>query len=180
MTAKDRTMRYPSEHSLPRHALLLGPESAICSHSCKPSNQDSGREAAVVFLRPRGYHDHGYFLLTEMVPPSIIKNDQSFLSFLLQNGACTSFFLRANLLKGTVMKTDTRLFSHLPGGVKVRSLLALAVILLAAWLIVESPLFHKTAPPGVHLSDLHSVGQFQKIFNADTGMPRLVLILSPT
>ncbi len=173
-------MRHPSEHSLPRNALRLGSVSAICSHSCKPSNQDSGREAAVVFLRPRGYHDHGYFLLTEMVPPSIIKNDQSFLSFLLQNGACTSFFLRANLLKGTVMKTDTRLFSHLPGGVKVRSLLALAVILLAAWLIVESPLFHKTAPPGVHLSDLHSVGQFQKLFNADAGQPRLVLIFSPT
>ena len=78
------------------------------------------------------------------------------------------------------MKRDARIFSRLPGGVKVRSLLALAVILLAAWLIVESPLFHKTAPPGVHLSDPHSVGQFQKIFNADTGMPRLVLILSPT
>ncbi len=78
------------------------------------------------------------------------------------------------------MKTDARLFSRLPGGVKVRSLLALAVILLAAWLIVESPLFHKTAPSGVHLTDLHSVGQFQQLFNADAGTPRLVLILSPT
>ena len=78
------------------------------------------------------------------------------------------------------MDTKSRLFSRLPGGVKARSLLALAVILLAAWLIVESPLFHKTAPPGVHLTDLHSVGQFQQLFNADTGIPRLVLILSPT
>lgn len=78
------------------------------------------------------------------------------------------------------MKTDSRIISRLPGSVKVRSLLALAVILLAAWLIVESPLFHKTAPPGVHLTDLHSVGQFKQLFNADGGTPRLVLILSPT
>jgi hypothetical protein len=84
------------------------------------------------------------------------------------------------LLKGTQMKTDARLVSRLPGGLKVRSLLALAVILLAAWLIVESPLFHKTAPAGVQLTDLHSVGEFQRMFNADVGTPRLVLILSPT
>ncbi len=71
------------------------------------------------------------------------------------------------------MKTAARLFSHLPGGVKIRSLLALAVILLAAWLIVESPLFHQSA-------DLHSVDQFQSLFNADVGTPRLVLMLSPT
>ena len=78
------------------------------------------------------------------------------------------------------MKTDSRIVAHFPGSVKARSLLALAAILLAAWLIVESPLFHKTAPPGTHLTDLHSVGQFQQLFNADTGTPRLVLILSPT
>ncbi len=78
------------------------------------------------------------------------------------------------------MKTNARLFSRLPGRLKVRSLLALAVVLLAAWLIVESPLFHKTAPPGVRLTDLHSVGQFQSLFNADVGTPRLVLIFSPT
>ena len=83
-------------------------------------------------------------------------------------------------MKETPMKTNPRIVSRLPGGVKARSLLALAVILLAAWLIVESPLFHKTAPPGVHLTDLHSVGQFQQLFNADAGLPRLVLILSPT
>ena len=78
------------------------------------------------------------------------------------------------------MNTHMRSFSHLPGGLKVRSLLALAVILLAAWLVVESPLFHKTAPPGVQLTDLTSVSQFQTIFNGDAGTPRLVLILSPT
>jgi hypothetical protein len=78
------------------------------------------------------------------------------------------------------MKRNARFFSRLPGGVKIRSLLALVAILLAAWLIAESPLFHKTAPPGVHLTDLNSVGQFQSLFNADVGTPRLVLILSPT
>ena len=78
------------------------------------------------------------------------------------------------------MKTDTRFFSRLPGGLKVRSLILLAIILLAAWLVVESPLFHKNAPPGMHLTDLHSVDQFQGLFNKDVGTPRLVLILSPT
>ncbi len=76
--------------------------------------------------------------------------------------------------------TDTRHISHLPGGIKIRSLLILTAILLAAALIVESPVFHKTPPPGIHLTDLHSIAQFQQLFNADTGTPRLVLILSPT
>jgi len=78
------------------------------------------------------------------------------------------------------MKTPARLFSRFPGGVKVPSLLALAIILLSAWLIVESPLFHPTVPPGMHLTDLHSVGEFQTLFNEDVGTPRLVLVLSPT
>ena len=78
------------------------------------------------------------------------------------------------------MKTVPRLISHLPGGVKVRSLLALAVILLGTWLIVESPLFHQSAPPSMQLTDLHSVRQFQTLFNEDVGTPRLVLIFSPT
>jgi len=78
------------------------------------------------------------------------------------------------------MKTNTRFLSRLPGGLKVSSLIVLAIILLAAWLVVESPLFHKTAPPGVQLTDLHSVDQFQSLFNKDVGTPRLVLILSPT
>src|SRR5260370_2280440 len=88
--------------------------------------------------------------------------------------------LRGNPLKGIMMKTNTSLFSRLPGGLKVRSLLALAVILLAAWLIVESPLFHKTAPPACRLTYLHSVRQFQSLFNPDVGTPRLVLTFSPT
>jgi hypothetical protein len=78
------------------------------------------------------------------------------------------------------MKTPARLFSRFPGGVKIGSLLALALILLSAWLIVESPLFHPSAPPGMHLTDLHSVGEFQTLFNQDVGSPRLVLVLSPT
>ncbi len=63
---------------------------------------------------------------------------------------------------------------------KFRNLLVLAVIVLGAWLLVESPLFHKAAPPGVQLTDLHSVAEFQARFNTDTGTPRLVLIFSPT
>jgi hypothetical protein len=84
------------------------------------------------------------------------------------------------MLSGVKMKTIPRQVSRLPGGVKVRSLLALAVILLTAWLIVESPLFHQSAPPGMQLTDLHSVGQFQNLFNEDVGTLRLVLIFSPT
>jgi hypothetical protein len=56
----------------------------------------------------------------------------------------------------------------------------LGVILLTAWLIVESPLFHKTAPAKIQLTDLHSVSQLQGLFNADMGMTRLILVISPT
>jgi hypothetical protein len=66
------------------------------------------------------------------------------------------------------------------GGVRIRNLLILAVILLASWLVVRSPLFHRVPPPGLQLTDLRSVGQFQTMFNADMGTPRLVLIFSPT
>lgn len=78
------------------------------------------------------------------------------------------------------MGTPARRLSRLPGGLKTRSLLALIAILLATWLVVESPVFHKSAPPGVQLTDLDSVSQFQTLFNGDVGTPRLVLILSPT
>ena len=78
------------------------------------------------------------------------------------------------------MAENTPVASRPSGGVRIRNLLALAVILLASWLVVRSPLFHRTAPPGVQLTDLRSVGQFQALFNADVGTPRLVLILSPT
>jgi hypothetical protein len=59
-------------------------------------------------------------------------------------------------------------------------LLTLAVLLLAVWLIAESPLFHKTAPPGLRLSDLHAVSQLRTRFDVDRGMTRLILVLSPT
>ena len=64
---------------------------------------------------------------------------------------------------------------------KIRNLLALGVILFVCWwLVMYSPLFHKAPPPGVRLTDLHSVNQFQRLFDADASMPRLVLIYSPT
>jgi hypothetical protein len=59
-------------------------------------------------------------------------------------------------------------------------LLTLAVLLLAVWLIVESPLFHKTAPPGLRLSDLRAVSRLRARFNEDRGTTRLILVLSPT
>ena len=59
-------------------------------------------------------------------------------------------------------------------------LLTLAALLLAAWLIAESPLFHKTAPPGLKLTDLRAVSQLRARFDADRGMTRLILVLSPT
>jgi hypothetical protein len=59
-------------------------------------------------------------------------------------------------------------------------LLALAALLLAVWLIAESPFFHKTAPPGLRLSDLRAVSQLRARFNTDRGMTRLILVLSPT
>jgi hypothetical protein len=58
--------------------------------------------------------------------------------------------------------------------------LTLAALLLAAWMIAESPLFRKTAPPGLRLSDLQAVSQLRAQFDADRGMTRLILVLSPT
>ena len=78
------------------------------------------------------------------------------------------------------MKRNAGILSRLSGRVKIGSLLALIVILLISWLIVESPLFPKSAPPGLQLTDLKSVDQFQTMFNADVDTPRLVLIFSPT
>ena len=54
------------------------------------------------------------------------------------------------------------------------------VPILAVWLIAESPFFHKTAPPGLRLSDLRAVSQLRARFDADRGMTRLILVLSPT
>jgi hypothetical protein len=54
-------------------------------------------------------------------------------------------------------------------------LLTLATLLLAVWMIAESPLFHKTAPPGLRLRDLRAVSQLRTRFDADRGMTRLIL-----
>ena len=37
-----------------------------------------------------------------------------------------------------------------------------------------------TRPAGLTVTDLHDLGQLQARFNADQGMPRLVLALAPT
>jgi hypothetical protein len=37
-----------------------------------------------------------------------------------------------------------------------------------------------TRPAGLAVTDLHDVGQLQARFNADQGIPRLVLALAPT
>jgi hypothetical protein len=37
-----------------------------------------------------------------------------------------------------------------------------------------------TRPAGLAVTDLHDVGQLQDRFNADQGVPRLVLALAPT
>ena len=37
-----------------------------------------------------------------------------------------------------------------------------------------------TRPAGLVVTDLHDLGQLQARFNADQGMPRLVLALAPT
>jgi hypothetical protein len=38
----------------------------------------------------------------------------------------------------------------------------------------------RSAPPGVTMTDLHGVADLQARFNADRGVPRLVVIFSPT
>jgi hypothetical protein len=41
-------------------------------------------------------------------------------------------------------------------------------------------LFGVTPPPGISLTDLHSVAQLESLFEAGKGSLRLVLIMSPT
>ena len=58
-----------------------------------------------------------------------------------------------------------------------------AAIVLGATLLFwgyKHGLFGVTPPPGITLTDLHTVGQFQSVFDAGKGSPRLVLIMSPT
>ena len=64
-----------------------------------------------------------------------------------------------------------------------RTAALVAAVALAAALLFwgyKHGLFGVTPPPGITLTDLHSVGQLQSIFDAGKGSPRLVLIMSPT
>jgi len=61
------------------------------------------------------------------------------------------------------------------GGLLLACLLAFGLI--AGWLHFFAP---RSAPPGVTLTDVHGVADLQARFNADRGMPRLVVIFSPT
>jgi hypothetical protein len=53
----------------------------------------------------------------------------------------------------------------------------LVFVLLAGGLYFFAP---RSAPPGVTMTDLHDVADLQARFNADRGLPRLVVIFSPT
>jgi hypothetical protein len=53
----------------------------------------------------------------------------------------------------------------------------LLVVLLAGGLYFFAP---RHAPPGVTMADLHGVADLQARFNADRGVPRLIVIFSPT
>ena len=53
----------------------------------------------------------------------------------------------------------------------------LLFVLLAGWLYFFAP---RSAPPGVRMTDLPGVADLQARFNADRGLPRLIVILSPT
>jgi len=58
-----------------------------------------------------------------------------------------------------------------------------AVIVLVGTVLLwgsQHGLFGVTPPPGITLTDLHSVGQLESLFDAGQGSPRLVLIMSPT
>ena len=65
-----------------------------------------------------------------------------------------------------------------------RGLLPLAcslLLVLGAWLLAgQPPLWHQADPPRDGLTELRSVDEFRARFDADAGMARLVLILSPT
>jgi hypothetical protein len=53
----------------------------------------------------------------------------------------------------------------------------LGVLLLAGGLYFFAP---RHAPPGVTMADLHGVADLQARFNADRGLPRLIVVFSPT
>ena len=53
----------------------------------------------------------------------------------------------------------------------------LVFVVLAGGLYLFGP---RSAPPGVTMTDLHGVADLQARFNADRGLPRLIVIFSPT
>ncbi len=53
----------------------------------------------------------------------------------------------------------------------------LVVALVAGWLHFFAP---RHAPAGVTMADLGGVADLQARFNADRGLPRLIVIFSPT
>ena len=53
-------------------------------------------------------------------------------------------------------------------------------VLVAGWVVDKKWFSHATPPPGVTLTDLHSVAQLRDLFDADAGSTRLILVLSPT
>jgi hypothetical protein len=53
----------------------------------------------------------------------------------------------------------------------------LLFVLLAGGLYFFAP---RSAPPGVSMADLQGVADLQARFNADRGLPRLIVIFSPT
>jgi hypothetical protein len=53
-------------------------------------------------------------------------------------------------------------------------------LLLAGWVVEKKYLSHATPPPGVTLTDLHTVGDLRTLFDAGAGTTRLILVLSPT
>ena len=53
----------------------------------------------------------------------------------------------------------------------------LVFVVLAGGLYFFAP---RQAPPGVTMTDLHGIADLQARFNADRGLPRLVVIFSPT
>jgi hypothetical protein len=55
-----------------------------------------------------------------------------------------------------------------------------AVIFAGSFTLQHFGVFHPSPPPGLKLTDLHSVDDLKTRFNADCGHSRLVLILSPT
>jgi hypothetical protein len=57
------------------------------------------------------------------------------------------------------------------------TLCLLLVVLLAGGLYFFAP---RHAPSGVRMTDLHGMADLQARFNADRGLPRLIVIFSPT